>query len=113
MYGQDDPRQPAINRRSLAARRWLCVSVLVAQAASTVSGAQLTERLKLTASDAAETDYFGVSAAVSGSTAIVGAHADDDSRGGAGSAYLFDVATGEELLKLRASGPGRAGDFGS
>jgi hypothetical protein len=44
---------------------------------------------KLTASDAAEGDEFGVSVAISGSTTIVGAAGNDDAGDNSGSAYLF------------------------
>ncbi|MCH8344693.1 MAG: FG-GAP repeat protein [Planctomycetes bacterium] len=44
---------------------------------------------KLTASDGATFDYFGVSVSISGATAIVGAMADDDNGGVSGSAYIF------------------------
>ena len=49
---------------------------------------------KLTASDAAAYDRFGLSVAISGSTAVVGAYGDNT----AGPAYVFDVASGNELL---------------
>ena len=45
---------------------------------------------KLTASDAAEDDYFGSSVAISGNTAVVGASRDNTAAGvDAGSAYVF------------------------
>ena len=44
---------------------------------------------KLTASDAAEDDWFGYSVAISGNTAIVGARYDDDGGSDSGSAYVF------------------------
>ena len=58
---------------------------------------------KLTADDAAEGDHFGTSAAISGDVAIIGAPGDDDAGETSGSAYLFDVATGEQLHKLTAT----------
>ena len=61
------------------------------------------ELFKLTASDAAADDLFGISVAVSGSTAVIGAYQDDDHGNASGSAYVFDIATGSELLKLTAS----------
>lgn len=67
------------------------------------------ELFKLTASDGAERDFFGHGIGISGNTAIVGAHGDDDNGGTSGSAYLFDVTTGNELFKLTAS-DGAAGD---
>ena len=57
---------------------------------------------KLTANDAMRGDYFGESVGISGNTAIVGAYADDDAGVESGSAYLFDVTTGNQLRKLTA-----------
>jgi hypothetical protein len=70
------------------------------------AGAQLH---KLIASDGAATDYFGVSVAISGNYAIVGANQDDDNGSSSGSAYIFNVSTGAQLHKLIAS-DGAAGD---
>ena len=47
---------------------------------------------KLTASDGAGIDYFGVSVSISGDYAIVGAHYDDDKGTDSGSAYIFDLS---------------------
>ncbi|MCH8152828.1 MAG: hypothetical protein IH830_10715 [Planctomycetes bacterium] len=57
-------------------------------------GCSTTERQKLTASDASGLDRFGISVAVSGDVAVVGAQTDDDARPGnqvcdSGSAYVF------------------------
>lgn len=60
------------------------------------------EIAKLTASDAAERDYFGHSVAISGDTAIVGAYGDEGSGTTTGAAYLFDAKTGAEIAKLTA-----------
>jgi len=56
------------------------------------------ELFKLTASDAAANDVFGSSVAISGNTAVIGAPYDNS-----GSAYLFDVTTGQQLRKLTTS----------
>ena len=45
--------------------------------------------VKITATDAAQDDLFGYSAAISGDTAVVGSFGDDDSGHNSGSAYLF------------------------
>jgi len=71
------------------------------------TGSQLA---KLTASDAAAGDFFGWSVAISGNTALVGAYGDDGGGGNFGSAYLFDVTTGNQLAKLAAS-DATAGDL--
>ena len=68
-----------------------------------------TQTAKLTASDGTEGDSFGGSVAISGNTAIVGAHLDDDNGNSSGSAYLFDTTTGTQTAKLTAS-DGAAGD---
>ena len=51
------------------------------------------EETKLLASDGASDDDFGKSVAISsdGTTAIVGAHGDDDNGSRSGSAYIFDI----------------------
>ena len=64
---------------------------------------------KLLPSDGTEGDQFGRSVALSGNIALVGAPYDDNGTN-SGSAYLIDVTTGEELLKLVAADG--AGSFG-
>ena len=53
------------------------------------SGTTWTQQQKLTASDAASGDLFGVSVSISGDTAVVGAYANDDAGTNSGSAYIF------------------------
>lgn len=70
------------------------------------SGAVWTEQQKLTASDAAEYDLFGISVSLDGDTALVGA--DGVTHGGhvyAGAAYVFSrsAAVWTEQQKLTAS----------
>ena len=65
---------------------------------------------KLTASDGAEGDRFGCAVALDGTMALVGSSSDDDGGTNSGSAYVFDITTGQELEKLTAS-DGAAGDF--
>ncbi|KAA5827598.1 T9SS type A sorting domain-containing protein [Algibacter amylolyticus] len=53
------------------------------------TGNTWTQEAKLTAADGAAGDFFGRSVAISGNTAIVGAHKDDNSGSASGSAYVF------------------------
>jgi outer membrane protein assembly factor BamB len=76
----------------------------------TNTGQQLA---KLTASDAAADDQFGASVAINGNSAIIGAWLDDDSGSASGSAYLFDITTGQELFKLTASDAAAGDRFGA
>lgn len=71
------------------------------------------ELFKLTASDAASMDLFGRSVAISDTTAIVGAPYDDDAGSFSGSAYLFDIKTGQEIFKLTASDAAPLDHFGT
>ena len=64
---------------------------------------------KLTADDAASTDFFGYAVAISGNLAVVGAYQDDDAGTTSGSAYLFEVSTGDQIDKMVAS-DGAGGD---
>lgn len=69
------------------------------------------QTFKLTASDGAADHRFGVSVAVSGDTAIVGAsYGVDDNGTDSGAAYLFDATTGDQIAKLTAP-DGKARDF--
>ena len=70
------------------------------------SGQQL---YKLNAPDGATLDYFGHALALEGTTLLVGAYGDDDLGSFSGSAYVFDITTGQLLSKLTAP-DGAAGD---
>lgn len=59
------------------------------------------ETQKLTASDAAADDWFGGAVAVAGTTAVVGAYANDDAGSFSGSAYVF----GDPFLKFFRGDP--------
>ncbi len=61
------------------------------------TGAQLH---KLSPADGSAGDDFGSSLAIDGDLAIIGALSDADNGDRSGSAYLFDVTTGEEIAKL-------------
>ena len=60
------------------------------------------ELAKITASDAAENDQFGLSVAVGSGRIVVGSRWDDDNGTNSGSAYIFDL-DGNELAKITAS----------
>jgi hypothetical protein len=92
---------------SKAARRLVLILPLLG--CLPASAQSITEDFKLTASDAAAADEFGIAVAISGTTAIVGSWQDDQVGTNSGSAYLFDTATGNQLFKLTAS-DGAAGD---
>ncbi|MCP4687082.1 MAG: hypothetical protein GY859_03470, partial [Desulfobacterales bacterium] len=67
---------------------------------------QVMEQIaKLTASDAAAGDEYGISVAISGDIAVAGAWKDDDNAPGSGSVYIFERESGgqgawEEVKKL-------------
>ncbi len=74
------------------------------------------EQPRLTAADGAVYDEFGWSVAISGDTAVIGAHGDDDNGPNSGSAYVFvrDPATGSWRVdsKLKASDGAEVDHFG-
>jgi predicted amidohydrolase len=77
-------------------------------------GEEWTEQQKLTADDAAEGDWFGISVSIDGNYAIVGAWGNDDDGDRSGSAYIF-VRDGEEWTqqqKLTADDAAAGDDFG-
>jgi hypothetical protein len=61
------------------------------------------EVTKLTASDAAGDDYFGISVSIAGDYIIVGAYGEDGSGSERGAAYIFYRNDGGEVTKLTAS----------
>ncbi len=75
------------------------------------TGVQIT---KLVASDMQDTQHFGQSVAISGSIAIIGAPTNDiGDHIGAGSAYLFDLVTGQQIAILSPADRGSDdGGFG-
>ena len=78
------------------------------------SGGTWTEEAKLTASDAAPLDLFGVSVAISGEAVVIGSSFDDDDGSHSGSAYVFRGSGGiwSEEAKLTASDAAEADQFG-
>jgi len=80
----------------------------------TRSGSTWSQQAKLTASDAASSDAFGSSVAISGDTVVVGSPLDDDGGSGSGSAYVFTRSdtTWFEQAKLTASDHNTGDSFG-
>ena len=78
------------------------------------SGTTWSQQAKLTASDGAAGDRFGVSIAISGDTAVVGAYQDDDKGTDSGSAYVFvrSGSTWPQQAKLTAIDGAAVDEFG-
>jgi hypothetical protein len=77
-------------------------------------GSSWNEQAKLTASDAAAYDLFGLSVAIDGDYALVGAPYDNDNGTDSGSAYIFkrDGSLWNEQAKLTASDAAAGDRFG-
>jgi hypothetical protein len=80
------------------------------------NGASWVKEAKLHAFDGAAYDYFGVSVAISGDVAVIGAFAHDDNGSGSGSAYVFRYDPGppgswDAGTKLDPGADGAAGDY--
>lgn len=79
----------------------------------------MTETAKLTASDAAANDEFGIDVSIFDDTVLVGAYLDDsEGENDSGSVYVFDKplsgwTTMTETVKLRADDPGAGDNFGN
>jgi len=80
----------------------------------TRTGGSWTQQAKLMASDAQASDYFGVSVAVSGDTAVIGAHREATGGSNAGAAYVFTRTGGSwtQQAKLMASDAQESDQFG-
>ena len=60
------------------------------------SGTSWSQQAKLTATDGASADLFGISVALSGTTAVVGAIGDDDRGSSTGAAYVLATAASND-----------------
>ena len=94
----------------------LCAALLAVLPARQAQG-QFDLETKITASDAAGVDLFGVSVALAGDTTLVGANGNDDDGDNSGSAYIFDRNQGGpdnwgQVLKLTASDAAASDRFG-
>lgn len=86
----------------------LCLPLIGALGSAFPTQAQTSapvESRKLRSADGAANDRFGAAVATDGTRALVGAVRDDDSGADSGSAYLYDIQTGQLLRKLLAGGP--------
>ena len=77
-----------------------------------------TQVAKLTASDAAASDFFGEAVSISGDTVVVGAARDDDAGAESGSAYVYERNTGGvdnwgQVAKLTASDAAAGAEYGA
>jgi len=61
-----------------------------------------TELMKLISMDGHDEQNFGSAVAIDGSTAVIGALGDDHAEVFSGAAYLFDLQSSEQLLRLTA-----------
>lgn len=61
---------------------------------------------KITPQDGAAGDEFGAALAIFQNFALIGARFDDDNGTNSGSAYLYDLTTGELVVKLSGENPG-------
>ncbi len=82
------------------------------------NGTGWTEIAKLTASDAAASDFFATAVAISGDTVVVGAFLNDGNGSAAGSAYIFQRDAGGvdnwgEVTRLFSSDAAVADQFGN
>ena len=78
------------------------------------NGSTWSQQAKLTASDAAANDEFGVSVSIDGNTIVVGSRYDDDGGTNSGSAYVFvwDGSTWSQQAKLTSSDATVNDEFG-
>ena len=101
-------------------RKWIVMGVGLGRVlavimlffALTVQAGTLNQIGKLLPADGAAGDYFGNSVAVSGNLALIGAWGDDDNGDRSGSAYVFDLTTGEQFRKLLPSDGNVTDQFG-
>lgn len=82
----------------------VAISILASANPPSLAQCVIHEDAKFVAADGASGDYFGLSVALSGDTALVGAHQDDDGGFNTGSVYIFRTISGswQQTAKLTA-----------
>ncbi|MBK9304426.1 MAG: hypothetical protein IPM94_11195 [bacterium] len=90
---------------------FLTSTILACLACAVTASATPTET-RIQAADAALGDRFGISLAVSGELALIGAQANDDDGGDSGCAYVFDLDGYVQARKLRAADAAGGDYFG-
>ena len=65
---------------------------------------------KLTASDGAQSDYFGYSISIDGDTAVIGAYFNDENGSNSGSAYVYERSNGVWTLQQKLTASDGASD---
>jgi len=110
-FGRDDLMKTTTTFAFFAAAFPLAL-LLSGISATPVQAQFIDQETKLTADDAAANDLFGSSVAISGNTALVGARRDDVGGSRSGSAYLFDITTGNQIAKLTADDAAEFDSFG-
>ena len=70
-----------------------------------------TNEVKITASDASDSDYFGSSVGTNGAKIIVGSYRDDTHGSDSGAAYIYDIDGGNEI-KIVPSDLNAGDEFG-
>lgn len=99
--------------KALIGARYDDDGAIAAGAAYIFDVATQTQLHKLTTHDPERGDRFGMHLDLRGNRAVVGSRYDDDAVKSSGSAYVYDVTTGEQLFKLVPGDTTRNDQFGS
>lgn len=91
----------------------ICGLTALAALAAPAWGQMINEEFKITPSDGAHLDRFGMSVATEDGVLAVGSFTDDDRGVDSGSVYLFDAATKAQLLKWVPNGLRKDDWFGN
>ncbi|MCL4197728.1 MAG: FG-GAP repeat protein [Phycisphaerales bacterium] len=102
----------AMTRRRIADMWLLAVTLVIAGQSPLLAQEVWNQTRKLVASDGWTNDTFGHSVAADGRFVVVGANQADANGSDSGCAYVFDVQTGAQLLRLFASDGANGDRFG-
>ena len=94
---------------------WICLTVLASLISVERAGAQciLFQETKLYPNDGDVGDRFGECVVMAGTTVIVGAESDNENGSDAGAAYLVNLTTGMQTMKLTPTDAASRQNFGN
>ncbi len=91
----------------------VCCKIVLYLSLPCLGAVRVEQVAKLTPDDGALGDRFGFSVDIDGNLALVGAPLSDEVREDSGSAFLFDILSGNQLAELNSSDSGGGDEFGA
>jgi hypothetical protein len=100
-----------VTMQAIVSQKHFTILIILAQMTFNCSAVACCQQAKLAASDANADDRFGVSVAIDGNIAVVGAYQSDSNGTDSGAAYVYELVGSQWIERQKITAPdGSAGD---